>query len=55
MQKPIAKTRGIKVARRVIELATREVEKAFARGEISGEVYRVRMAGIEAERKACGL
>ncbi len=55
MQTTLVKMRGEKVARRVIELATREVEKAHDRGEISDEVYRVRMDGIEAERRACGL
>lgn len=55
MQKPLTKTRGIKVARKVIELATKQVEQAHDRGEISDEVYRVRMTMIEAEKEACGL
>lgn len=55
MQKPIARTRGVKVARKVVERAARQVEKAFAKGEISGEVYRLRMEAIEAERRASGL
>ena len=55
MTTTLVKLRGEKVARRVIGRATRETERALAKGQISPEVYRVRMARIDAERKACGL
>jgi hypothetical protein len=52
MPASLVRMRGEKVARTVIGRAAREVELAFARGEIGPEVYRLRMAGIAAERAA---